>query len=66
MTNGKLKPCPFCGGAVSITYNSFDKAFVIWHKGDKCPFIEPMYIDGERAKSLKEAYAIWNTRAGGQ
>ena len=58
----KLKPCPFCNGEVSITYNSFDKAFVIWHKNDDCNFIEPMYIDGSRAKSLKEAREIWNTR----
>ena len=57
-----LKPCPFCGGEVSITYHSADNVFSIWHKHDGCKFIEPMYIDGEYAKSLSDARDIWNKR----
>jgi endogenous inhibitor of DNA gyrase (YacG/DUF329 family) len=57
-----LKPCPFCGGEVNITYYSADNVFVIWHKDDKCKFIEPMYIDCKYAKSLSDARNIWNKR----
>ena len=64
ISNRELKPCPFCGDSISITYNSFDKAFVIWHDHNKCLFVEPMYISDDNAKSLKEAYEIWNTRVG--
>ena len=56
--------CPFCGGEVSITYHSADNVFSIWHKYDGCKFIEPMYIDGEYAKSLSDAQNIWNKRVG--
>ena len=58
-----LKPCPFCGGEVSITYHSADNVFSIWHKHEGCKFIEPMYIDGEHAKSLSDARNIWNKRS---
>ena len=58
-----LLPCPFCGGQVSITYNSADNMFSVWHKRDGCKFIEPMYIDGEHAKSLSDARSIWNKRS---
>jgi len=58
-----LLPCPFCGDDVTITYVSGDKAFCVWHKsGEKCGFIEPFWIDGENAKSLSDARAIWNKR----
>ena len=58
-----LRPCPFCGGDVNITYYSADNVFAIWHKYDGCKFIEPMYIDGEYAKSLSDARNIWNDRS---
>ena len=58
-----LRPCPFCGGAVSIKYHSADNVFAVWHKYDGCKFIEPMYIDGEHAKSLSDARNIWNKRS---
>lgn len=58
-----LRPCPFCGGEVSITYISADNVFSIWHKYDGCKFIEPMYIDGKDAKSLSDARNIWNERS---
>ena len=57
----KLKPCPFCGGRVSITYNSGDNAFAVWHTKEPC-FIEPLWISGDDAKTLNEAYAFWNRR----
>ena len=58
-----LRPCPFCGGEVSITYHSADNVFSVWHKDDRCKFIEPMYIDGKYAKSLSDARNIWNKRS---
>lgn len=57
-----LKPCPFCGGEVTITYCSEDNMFSIWHKDDKCKFIEPLWIYSEYAKSLSDAQNIWNNR----
>ena len=58
----KLKPCPFCGGRVSITYNSREKEFAVWHTKARC-FVEPLWISGDDAKTLNEAYAFWNRRA---
>lgn len=58
----KLKPCPFCGGRVNITYNSGENAFAVWHTKEPC-FIEPLWISGDDAKTLNEAYAFWNRRA---
>ena len=60
---GNLKPCPFCGDTVHIQYESDIKAFTVWHKGIKCKFIEPFCINGDEAKSLNEAYKVWNERA---
>ena len=62
MLNSKLKPCPFCGGNVNITYNSLDNEFHIYHDTEECKF-NAFAIDGYYAKSLKEAYEIWNTRS---
>lgn len=31
----ELKPCPFCGGSVTMVYNSFDNAFKFYHKDCK-------------------------------
>ena len=60
----ELMPCPFCGDEVHIHYESDAKAFSVWHKHDKCKFIETMWISGDDAKSLNEAYRVWNERAG--
>jgi len=58
-----LRPCPFCGGEVNISYVSGDNCFSVWHKYETmCKFIEPFWIDGEYAKSLKDAKDIWNKR----
>lgn len=55
-----LKPCPFCGGEVRMTYNSMDKAFNIWHRFNKCAMTEPMRLDD--AESLADAEEKWNRR----
>lgn len=53
--------CPWCKRKVSITYNSGEKAFAVWHSGEPCKLVEPIWIDGEYAKSLNEAYEVWNS-----
>ena len=57
-----LKPCPFCGGKVSMTYHSAESAFCIWHIGVSCAVREPIEIDGVFVKSLAEAAEAWNRR----
>lgn len=60
----KLKPCPFCGLGVRMTYSSWDNMYHIWHQGDlvQCAIKEPIDIDGYFAKSLKDASRVWNRR----
>jgi hypothetical protein len=58
----KLKKCPFCGDDVHIQYESDAKAFSVWHDNKECIFIHTLWIDGEKAKSLSDAYALWNKR----
>lgn len=58
----KLRKCPFCGDDVHIQYESDAKAFSVWHDNKECIFIHPLWIDGEKAKSLSDAYALWNKR----
>lgn len=61
INNSKLKPCPFCGDSVNIMYNSALHEFHVYHDYEECKF-NVFTIDGYYAKSLKEAYDIWNTR----
>lgn len=62
----ELKPCPFCGRPVHLTYSSFSDEYHFWHKwreGEPCPVLEPIVIDGSVAKSLQDAEEAWNRRA---
>ena len=62
-----LKPCPFCGGAVNIVYNSLDDAFRVYHNSGmdaiECVIREPFEIDVPNVKSLAKARKAWNRRA---
>lgn len=60
----KLKPCPFCGSKVTMTYSSYDNMYHVYHRGDivMCAMKEPIDIDGYFAKSLTEAEDVWNRR----
>ena len=61
----ELKPCPFCGGAVSMLYNSMDNAYKFYHKSGfdslHCCVLEPIVLHG--FCSLAEAAEAWNRRA---
>ena len=60
----ELKPCPFCGVKVSLTYHSADNTYNFWHKGvNSCAAKDPIEFDGDMVKSLKEASDAWNRRA---
>lgn len=58
----RLKPCPFCGGKVSVTYNSAERAFCFWHETVSCVIEEPFKIDRAFAGNLEEAAEVWNRR----
>lgn len=58
----ELKPCPFCGAKVSMTYNSAENAYSIWHERTACMLEEPIKINGAFVKSLTEAAKAWNRR----
>ena len=61
----ELKPCPFCGGEVSMTYSSFYNTFNIYHKNgldeEKCCVCDPVQLKGE-LRSLAMATEVWNRR----
>lgn len=64
MSKAELKPCPFCGGEVSMVYNSHENAFKFYHRNggdeDRCRVIDVIRL---RGSSLKDAAEAWNRRA---
>jgi hypothetical protein len=60
----ELKPCPFCGSKVSITYSSLNNTFNVYHTNTliHCKMLEPIQIDGYYVKTLAEAKEAWNRR----
>lgn len=60
----KLKSCPFCGEPVIMIYNSYENAFMVYHKNaeweETCRIIEPIMLIG---LSLADAAETWNRRA---
>lgn len=62
MENRELKPCPFCGRKVSMTYCGADNTYNVYHKGEACAMFEPMLIDGYLCKSYEDAAEAWNRR----
>lgn len=63
----ELKPCPFCGGEMSLVYTSKDNAFYVFHKtaraAENCPIDEMFKITRLKVKSLSCAADAWNRRA---
>ena len=60
----RLKPCPFCGGSMTMVYRSASAMYHVYHDdgGRKCDIAGPFRISISRAKTLKEATEIWNRR----
>ena len=60
-----LKPCPFCGSKMSITYNSLGKEYNFWHEGtnEKCTAREPFFsmTGGTIIESIADAVRVWNS-----
>jgi hypothetical protein len=62
MTIAKLKPCPFCGGAVRMYSTSRKHAFIVEHMGlNNCAFYE-FDIPWEFGESIEHAAELWNRR----
>lgn len=56
----KLKPCPFCGGRVSTTFDFANRWFFVC---DYCGLIyRPNGQDAERESNKAIAIDAWNTR----
>ena len=59
MHKEELKPCPFCGGEVSMTQHLFSGGFNVWHIGQPC-LVEPIRIV---TTDREQAIEAWNRRA---
>ena len=59
----ELKPCPWCGGEMTLHGSSRLRRFTINHKAKNpdCPFFA-FEIDWKTAGSLAEATEKWNRR----
>ena len=60
----ELKPCPFCGGEVSMVLNIFEKTYFVYHKGfEPCLIEEPFGIPMNALVTNREdAIRAWNRR----
>ena len=63
MTETKLKPCPFCGGEMTVCGSSRLKRFTISHRGDRKCLFYAFEIDWQTVSSIAEAIEAWNQRA---
>lgn len=63
MSKNKLKPCPFCGGRVSMVYDSRENSFKFYHiNGNKAERCRVKGVIRLRGESLKDAAEAWNRR----
>ena len=61
----ELKPCPFCGGSVSMVLNQFEESYMVYHKSiEPCLVGEPFEIPMNAVvKNREDAIRAWNRRA---
>lgn len=59
----RLKPCPFCGGEMTVSGSSRLRRFTINHKGLRNCYFYSFEIDWQTVGSLAEAIKAWNRRA---
>ena len=58
----KLKPCPFCGGEVSMYGTSRIKRFTIIHKDQKRSCFVELEFDWRVCGSIADTTEAWNRR----
>jgi Lar family restriction alleviation protein len=56
----KLKPCPFCGGEATVSYEKFFETYHVGCEDNGCPVIA-----GTDGDSEEDAIGRWNRRASG-
>lgn len=54
----ELKPCPFCGGEVTVDYNSYTKVYSIGCGNAGCA----CNVGTLPCKTAEKAIEIWNRR----
>ncbi|MCH5192249.1 MAG: Lar family restriction alleviation protein [Oscillospiraceae bacterium] len=59
MPKSLLKPCPFCGGDVTVDYNSYTKAFFVACDNGECE----LCVNTLPCKTAEQAIKTWNKRA---
>ena len=55
----KLKPCPFCGGNVVVSWAIIYNHYAVCCENDRC------YAQGPERKTYEGAEKAWNNRKGG-
>lgn len=63
MSEINLKPCPFCGGEMTVSGSSRLKRFTVSHRGDRECHFYAFEIDWQTVNSIAEAIEAWNKRA---
>jgi hypothetical protein len=58
MTEGELKPCPFCGGEVKIKHQAWGTAGLLTCNGCRILFLVPWAQSG----TLQDLAEVWNRR----
>ena len=61
----ELKPCPFCGGSVSMVLNQFEGSYMVFHNSiEPCLVCEPFEIAMNAVvKNREDAIRAWNRRS---
>ena len=59
----KLKPCPFCGGEMTVYGSSRLRRFTISHRNLRNCHFYNFEIDWQTVGSIAEAIEAWNRRA---
>ena len=57
-----LKPCPFCGGEMTIVRSPETRSFIISHRNLRNCHFYRFRINWQTANTLEEAVLAWNRR----
>lgn len=64
MDEYEMRPCPFCGGEMTVSFASRPRRFKFAHKGLRNCYFYAFEVDPVAAETLAEAIKAWNRRAG--